>query len=115
MLVSQVSAQPLTAPPAAFRLRGKEPGRTGARDVAPARGPVVSEAKPDAVPPQAGAQEFQGDRTAPCPSRKPKPPRRLAGRMRGKVWMADDFDTWPEGFIGAMLDGTIFPDEDKGG
>jgi len=44
-----------------------------------------------------------------------KPPRRLAGAMRGKIWMADDWDTWPDGFIEAMVDGPIFPDEDKGG
>jgi hypothetical protein len=34
--------------------------------------------------------------------------------MRGKIWMADDFDTWPEGFIEEMVDGPIFPPEDKG-
>ena len=44
-----------------------------------------------------------------------KPPRRLAGAMRGKIWMADDWDTWPVGFIEAMVDGPIFPDEDEGG
>ena len=41
----------------------------------------------------------------------PRPLRRLAGAMRGKIWMADDWDTWPEGFIEAMVDGPIFPDE----
>ena len=40
---------------------------------------------------------------------------REPGRMRGKIWMADDFDTWPEGFIEAMVNGPIFPDEGKGG
>ncbi len=48
----------------------------------------------------------------------PSPPPKLAprepGRMRGKIWMADDFDTWPEGFIEAMVDGPIFPERDKG-
>lgn len=49
----------------------------------------------------------------------PSPPPKLAprepGRMRGKIWMADDFDTWPEGFIDEMVNGPIFPPEDKGG
>lgn len=45
---------------------------------------------------------------------RPPPPRRLLGAMRGKIWMADDFDTWPEGFIEEMVDGPIFPPEDKG-
>ena len=35
--------------------------------------------------------------------------------MRGKIWMADDWETWPEGFSEAMVDGPIFPEEDKGG
>ena len=46
--------------------------------------------------------------------RPPSPPGRLPGAMRGKIWMADDFDTWPEGFIDEMVDGPIFPPEDKG-
>ena len=50
--------------------------------------------------------------SGPLPS---KPPRRLAGAMRGKIWMADDWETWPEGFSEAMVDGPIFPEEDKGG
>jgi len=29
-------------------------------------------------------------------------PRRLPGSMRGKIWMAPDFDEWPEGFIDLM-------------
>ncbi len=43
-----------------------------------------------------------------------KPPRRLVGAMRGKIWMADDFDTWPEGFVEAMEEGKIVPAEEKG-
>ena len=37
-----------------------------------------------------------------------KVPRRL-GALRGKIWIADDFDEWPEGFIDAMLDGPLEP------
>lgn len=35
-----------------------------------------------------------------------KPPRTL-GVLRGKIWMADDWDEWPEGFIDAMENGPI--------
>lgn len=42
-------------------------------------------------------------------SSEAKPPRRL-GALRGKVWMAEDWDEWPEGFIDAMVDGPIEPD-----
>jgi len=45
---------------------------------------------------------------------QPEPPRRLMGAMRGKIWMADDFETWPEGFIDEMVNGPIFPPEVKG-
>ena len=38
-----------------------------------------------------------------------KAPRTL-GALRGKIWIADDFDEWPEGFIDAMLDGPIEPE-----
>ena len=48
------------------------------------------------------------------PPTLPKLAPREPGRMRGKIWMADDFDTWPEGFIEAMVDGPIFPPGDKG-
>lgn len=45
------------------------------------------------------------------PPSLPKPPRRLLGAMRGQIWMADDFDAWPDGFIEAMGEGEIFPAE----
>lgn len=38
-----------------------------------------------------------------------KPPRTL-GVLRGKIWMADDWDEWPEGFIDAMEYGPIEPE-----
>jgi antitoxin (DNA-binding transcriptional repressor) of toxin-antitoxin stability system len=37
-----------------------------------------------------------------------KNPRKL-GVLRGKIWIADDFDEWPEGFIDAMENGPIEP------
>jgi len=37
-----------------------------------------------------------------------KPPRKL-GALRGKIWIADDFDEWPEGLIDAMVNGPIEP------
>ena len=42
-------------------------------------------------------------------SSEAKPPRRL-GALRGKIWMADDWDEWPDGFIDAMENGPIEPD-----
>ncbi len=48
------------------------------------------------------------------PPSLPKSAPREPGRLRGKIWMADDFDTWPEGFIDEMVDGEIFPLEGKG-
>lgn len=30
------------------------------------------------------------------PPQPEKERRRLAGSLRGKIWIADDFDTWPE-------------------
>ena len=44
----------------------------------------------------------------------PKQPRRLVGAMRGQIWMADDFDTWPEGFIEEVTEGAILPPQDRG-
>jgi len=27
------------------------------------------------------------------------------GSLKGKIWIADDFDTWPEGFIESLTQG----------
>jgi len=35
---------------------------------------------------------------------------RQAGALKGKIWMADDWDEWPEGFIDAMENGPIEPE-----
>jgi antitoxin (DNA-binding transcriptional repressor) of toxin-antitoxin stability system len=35
---------------------------------------------------------------------------RQAGLLKGKIWMADDWDEWPEGFIDAMENGPIEPE-----
>ena len=69
--------------------------RQGASFLIVSDGEVVAELRPPPSPPTLALRE--------------------PGRMRGKIWMADDWDTWPEGFIEAMVDGPIFPDEDKGG
>lgn len=29
-------------------------------------------------------------------------PKRQPGRLKGKIWMADDFETWPDWFLDAM-------------
>jgi len=38
-----------------------------------------------------------------------KPPRK-SGVLRGKIWMADDWDEWPEGFLDEMENNPIEPD-----
>jgi antitoxin (DNA-binding transcriptional repressor) of toxin-antitoxin stability system len=38
-----------------------------------------------------------------------KPPRTL-GVLRGRIWMADDWDEWPEGFIDALENGPVEPE-----
>lgn len=37
-------------------------------------------------------------------------PRRRSGALKGQIWMADDWDQWPEGFIDAMENGPIGPE-----
>lgn len=42
----------------------------------------------------------------------PMPPQRKPlelGRLRGKIWVADDFDETPEWLIDAFYDGEVFP------
>jgi prevent-host-death family protein len=78
-------------------LRGKlgdylRQAKSGARFLIMSRGEPVAELVAPAVP-----AAVEG-----------KPPRQL-GALRGKIWIADDFDEWPEGFIDAMLDGPIEP------
>jgi antitoxin (DNA-binding transcriptional repressor) of toxin-antitoxin stability system len=45
---------------------------------------------------------------APAGAPAQKPPRKL-GLLRGKIWMADDWDEWPEGFLDAMENDPIEP------
>jgi len=40
---------------------------------------------------------------------EPKRKLRQAGLLKGQIWIADDFDEWPEGFIDAMENGPIEP------
>lgn len=53
--------------------------------------------------------------TAATPEPLPEAPRGLSSSMRGRVWMADDWDTWPEGFIEEMTEGPILLTGHKGG
>ena len=46
------------------------------------------------------------------PSSSLRPPRRLVGAMRGEIWMANDFDTWPDDILEAM-EGELYPAERK--
>jgi hypothetical protein len=36
------------------------------------------------------------------PALTPQLPKRKLGQLKGEVWMADDFDTWPDWFLDAM-------------
>jgi antitoxin (DNA-binding transcriptional repressor) of toxin-antitoxin stability system len=79
-------------------LRGKlgdylRQAKSGARFLIMSRGEPVAELAAPAAP-----AAVEG-----------KPPRKL-GALRGKIWIADDFDEWPEGFIDAMMDGPIEPE-----
>ena len=38
-----------------------------------------------------------------------------SGFLKGKVWMADDFDDTPEEIIGAFEDSEVLPPEDEAG
>ena len=40
-----------------------------------------------------------------APKREP----RRAGALKGKIWMADDWDEWPEGFIEAIENSPVEP------
>lgn len=76
-------------------LRGKlgdylRQARQGARFVIVSRGQPVAEL---AAPSQAGG------------ALKP----RQAGLLKGQIWVADDFDQWPEGFVEAMENNPIDP------
>lgn len=72
-----------------------------------------SEAVAELRPPSPEAKA-KPEPTAATPEPAPEPSRRLVGSMRGKIWMADDWNTWPEGFIEEMTEGPIFPPETKG-
>jgi prevent-host-death family protein len=41
-----------------------------------------------------------------------KPEKDWFGMDAGKIWIADDFDEWPEDVWNAMTDPKIFPDEE---
>lgn len=46
------------------------------------------------------------------PATAPLPPMRKLGQLKGKVWMADDFDVWPDSIqkiFDAMYEGAIVP------
>lgn len=47
---------------------------------------------------------------APPPEETLAPKRRQAGALRGQIWIADDFDEWPEGFVDQMENGPIEPE-----
>ena len=82
--------------------------REGASFVITADGAAVAELRPAAETPNMEAE------TEAKPDLAPEQPRRLVGSMRGQIWMADDWDTWPEGFIEEMMENPIFPPENKG-
>ena len=84
--------------------------RQGASFLITSDNEVVAELRP---PPSEA--EAKPEPTAATPEPLPEAPRGLFGAMRGQIWMAKDWDTWPEGFIEEMIEGPIFPPEHKGG
>jgi prevent-host-death family protein len=38
-------------------------------------------------------------------------PRRVFGQMKGKIWIADDFDETPQELIDLFENGPVFPEE----
>jgi prevent-host-death family protein len=42
-----------------------------------------------------------------------RPARRVPGSLRGKIWMAPDFDETDPDIIDASINGPVFPDEDR--
>ena len=84
-------------------------GRDGASFLITSDNGLMAELRPP--PPEA---EAKPEPIAATPEPALEPPCRLVGSMRGKIWMADDWDTWPEGFIEEMTEGPIFPPENKG-
>lgn len=50
------------------------------------------------------------ERDEPAPEQTPAPKRRQVGVLRGQIWIADDFDEWPAGFIDQMENGPIEPE-----
>ena len=46
------------------------------------------------------------------PYRKPKTKRKL-GALKGRIWIAPDFDETPQEFIDAFYNSKIFPDENE--
>lgn len=78
------------------------PAASGVRDMH-----VSFSAEPDApllhFPGQKGPEGqpyFVDDQWVWTKDGKPRKP----GAMRGKLWVSDDFDEWPEGFIDALYD-----------
>lgn len=47
---------------------------------------------------------------APAQEETPAPQRRQAGALRGQIWIADDFDEWPAGFVDQMESGPLEPE-----
>lgn len=84
--------------------------REGASFMITADGTVVAELRPAAEPEAHAKPEPIAATLEPVS----ESPRCLVGSMRGQIWMADDWDTWPEGFIEEMTEGPIFPLENKG-
>jgi len=50
--------------------------------------------------------ELGAPRDTPAEAKRP----RKSGVLRGKIWMADDWDEWPEGFLDAMENDPIEPE-----
>ena len=86
-----------------------EPIRIGVRELRGKLGDYLRQAK-------SGARFLIVSRGQPvaelgAPSKEaPEPKLRRSGLMKGQIWMADDWEEWPDGFIERMENGPIEPE-----
>lgn len=86
-----------------------EPIRIGVRELRGKLGDYLRQAKKGARFLIVSRGEPVAELSAPSseePEREPRQP----GALKGKIWMAEDWDEWPEGFIEAMESGPIEPE-----
>lgn len=86
-----------------------EPIRIGVRELRGKLGDYLRQAKDGARFLIVSRGEPVAELGAPSDVEQERKPRQ-AGALKGKIWMADDWDEWPEGFIEAMENAPIEPE-----